>query len=73
MKNAFGIYKSFTSEEEVVECMKQLQVEENVYLRRGKCVSLKSFKNDVWNRTKISKSSYQKFQYICPKCINQSD
>lgn len=35
--------------------------EENVYLRRGKCVTVKSFSNDVRNRTKISeKWAYHK-------------
>lgn len=65
--NALAKYKTFDSEEEIVACIKQLEVEENVCLRRGKCVTVKSFNNDVRNRTKISeKLTYQKFQFIYP-------
>lgn len=51
----------------IVACIKQLEVEENVYRRRGKCVTVKSFNNDVRNRKKISeKWAYQKLQFVCP-------
>ena len=52
--SALAKYKTFDSEEEIVACIKQLEMEENVYLHRGKCVTVKSFNNDVRNRTKIS-------------------
>lgn len=42
-------YKFLDSKEDILLCIKQLEEEENVYLRRGKCVTAESFNNDKRN------------------------
>lgn len=56
-------YKFLDSKEDILLCIKQLEEEENVYLRRGKCVTAESFNNDKRNRTKIGK--FQKLHSVC--------
>lgn len=56
-------YKFLDSKEDILLCIKQLEEEENVYLRRGKCVPAESFNNDKRIRTKIGK--FQKLHSVC--------